>query len=1354
MRNKPDAEVSAPTYVINRSNTNTNYSVWSVDLQNPQLLTKVAEQPKTTLSGEQYHLCTVGGYLMAYSKLNSENEYDIDYQVFKFDPTIGNPLNCTPHQKGKWKRSKFISYSSHFTWDKNDDNILQLIPMTGYVLAYIPTSARATYCLWNFDPALDSPKPPASSKKTDDVTIGPDPLSNSITTMDAFAVIGEKSQLLPIDNYVLEWVSSENSSSYRVWSFDPQEMTPLSLPTISEGSWPDIDDNHQLLVLANYILDWVPSDRSYRLWLFDPLQKSNPLVGPIKEGKLPTDFDSSGILTPVQSDVPVCKNKAKTPGTMDFMRDKIKHVVVYMVESRSMDSVLGWLYENSKEKINFINGPQEFEGTSTSHFNKADGKTFYVYKFQEGKVSQEFDLNAPSLDPYHGTPDSIHQQYSGGYAAYSAGEKPDMGGFVKNNCSEQVMVTLTPNQLPVLNGLAASFAVSDQWFSPMPGGTDSNRAIALTGSAFNITTTLEGNPQYENFPDRPHRQSMWKVLWNNGIKDWKIYWSVNWLNEVFTYQLYLKGDIPSVDSNVNDGKTDYIAPFEQFKSDAANNCLPKFSFIEPVWIAPSGATSYHPGGDIVPAETQLNEIYEAVSKGPGWKQTALLITFSKGGGLYDHVPPPKTINPWPKDCNDGFSYDVLGPRVPAIVVSPWVEKNTVFRAPGETPLSAASIPATVLEWLGIPKTRWGLGDRVPRSETFEFIFQRNKPRTDLPSFKLPFDKSFPPLVSAIWNEEKSTGEWNVESNWKKGIVPTNKASFSRSSKTEIEFKPDSASTIKEIEFDVGSPTYNILFGPSKAEQPALTISGKGISNLSSNEQYFKVAATTNGPWSPQLNFTQSSNAGGGNNHYIAGPVHEESSGGGVIKFSDQSMAGSANFVAWTGAARPPEWQTVGGEISFYDNSSAHLGTFTAYGTLGKDGDTFGNIVFHKSATAYKGTFTNVGGTVAHGDGGNTQLYDNATAAYGIFKNYGGTHDKANGGDVAFDGNATGGFGCFYNYASEVKGAYGGVTSFNNNPPETNGVGTTAGNGCYYNYGSRKSSTGGGHLRFSSRHGSPTAANATIINYGSYVKGQSSAGNTSFTMDPSKNYYPTAGSCVIHNQPAEIKGGSPGYTEFAVYAGYKNNKPVIPAEIKEGYIPTAGNATIYNYGGKSQGIFGGATIFCSTTTAGDSRVFALGGIEKGKGGSITFSDTARAGSARLIAEDGSEGGYGGQIIFRDKSIGENAQIQLTGNGTLDISQHQGKLSVSVLDLSDGCLIARLGGRTTSLNLLVELVIRSKQTKFKFVQAPGKFKFNTKYTVLTCLNMSQFKVGQFKGNKIGGIIPTFTIAGNQLKVEYKK
>jgi phospholipase C len=52
-------------------------------------------------------------------------------------------------------------------------------------------------------------------------------------------------------------------------------------------------------------------------------------------------------------------------------------------------------------------------------------------------------------------------------------------------------------------------------------------------------------------------------------------------------------------------------------------------------------------------------------RGPDWNRTAIFITWDDFGGLYDHVPPPQV---------DAFG---LGPRVPLIVISPWVKPGHI-----------------------------------------------------------------------------------------------------------------------------------------------------------------------------------------------------------------------------------------------------------------------------------------------------------------------------------------------------------------------------------------------------------------------------------------------------------------------------------------------------------------------------------------------------------------------------------------------------------------------------------------------------------------------------------------------------
>jgi hypothetical protein len=55
----------------------------------------------------------------------------------------------------------------------------------------------------------------------------------------------------------------------------------------------------------------------------------------------------------------------------------------------------------------------------------------------------------------------------------------------------------------------------------------------------------------------------------------------------------------------------------------------------------------------------------------------------------------------------------------------------------------------LLQWYGIPKARWGLGERVAHAPTFEAICQQAEARNDAPAFTPPYDKLFPRDAPAI-----------------------------------------------------------------------------------------------------------------------------------------------------------------------------------------------------------------------------------------------------------------------------------------------------------------------------------------------------------------------------------------------------------------------------------------------------------------------------------------------------------------------------------------------------------------------------------------------------------------------------
>ena len=103
--------------------------------------------------------------------------------------------------------------------------------------------------------------------------------------------------------------------------------------------------------------------------------------------------------------------------------------------------------------------------------------------------------------------------------------------------------------------------------------------------------------------------------------------------------------------------------------------------------------------------------------------TALLIGWDEPGGTYDHVPPgpvpPPDPSAPPGEC--GFTFDRSGYRVPAIIVSPWVESGSVYNEE----YRHTSLIATL-------RKAWGLGDaftqRDASARTFDHVFSLDTPR--------------------------------------------------------------------------------------------------------------------------------------------------------------------------------------------------------------------------------------------------------------------------------------------------------------------------------------------------------------------------------------------------------------------------------------------------------------------------------------------------------------------------------------------------------------------------------------------------------------------------------------------------
>jgi phospholipase C len=118
----------------------------------------------------------------------------------------------------------------------------------------------------------------------------------------------------------------------------------------------------------------------------------------------------------------------------------------------------------------------------------------------------------------------------------------------------------------------------------------------------------------------------------------------------------------------------------------------------------------------------------------------MLVTYDEHGGFYDHVPPPTDV-PGPGDAQgwvtrlvralwhrntSSFDFTVLGPRVPAVVISPFIRRGTVDHEPHDH----TSVAATLRE-LFAPGAE-PLTARDKWATSFRHLLNLDAARTDLP----------------------------------------------------------------------------------------------------------------------------------------------------------------------------------------------------------------------------------------------------------------------------------------------------------------------------------------------------------------------------------------------------------------------------------------------------------------------------------------------------------------------------------------------------------------------------------------------------------------------------------------------
>ena len=426
------------------------------------------------------------------------------------------------------------------------------------------------------------------------------------------------------------------------------------------------------------------------------------------------------------------------------------YIVVLIMENRSFDNLLGYLYEpgtvpdgkrfegvagkvlsnpipsygdQAQRQVvpvhrgDVVDHPNPDPGEEFSHVNtQLYGTTLPASNRHKPATQMEAPFNVPSTLP-------VYAPMSGFVTDYIHTLQQTLGRPPTYEEYRIIMACFPPHVLPVFSTLARQFAVCDHWHCAVPSQTFPNRAFFHAGSSSGLLVNDPVHRWYahntaETLFDRLEAERA------RGLS-WKIYFHKS---ELFSYTGLIHH------ARLRQYAHSHFASMHRFFQDVRTGHLPRYALVEPRILF--NHNDMHPTtrvlrrtlhSSVVAGDLFIHQVYDAIRRsasrhGNNFQNTLLVITFDEHGGCYDHVPPPTAVPPDPThpEGQMGFRFDRLGVRVPTVLVSAYIEPGTVIN----TPLQHTSILKTMSE-------KWDLGHFTARDKSATDIreaFNRVTPR--------------------------------------------------------------------------------------------------------------------------------------------------------------------------------------------------------------------------------------------------------------------------------------------------------------------------------------------------------------------------------------------------------------------------------------------------------------------------------------------------------------------------------------------------------------------------------------------------------------------------------------------------
>lgn len=408
--------------------------------------------------------------------------------------------------------------------------------------------------------------------------------------------------------------------------------------------------------------------------------------------------------------MPISQN---VDGVLNDELNKFDHIVVLMLENRSFDNLLGYLYQDG------VPVNKSFSGLQDKIYSNPVPKRALGYDAHKTiSTSRAVDYSQPYPDPGEEY-QHINTQLFGEVDSYNIGKltakmkapynlptaplpSPSMDGFINDyesnleatynhgaNNSTPVPITydkyrvimqcFQPDQVNVLSTLAKEFAVFDHWHCSVPSQTWCNRAFWHAGtSGGKVINPIDedGEKIGEDVVD----MATWaKDVWIQPTLFGKM------KAAGISYGIYSPFENIVPLTSLIHGEFERTHLFDTFFLDLDLHQLPQYVFLEPQFLFDNNdqhpySLNHPERGTVMLGEELILKVYDAIKKSDHYRdRTLFIITHDEHGGCYDHEPPPSAIPPVPGMSGQfGFPFNRLGLRVPMVMVSSYIQPNTII----------------------------------------------------------------------------------------------------------------------------------------------------------------------------------------------------------------------------------------------------------------------------------------------------------------------------------------------------------------------------------------------------------------------------------------------------------------------------------------------------------------------------------------------------------------------------------------------------------------------------------------------------------------------------------------------------